>query len=87
MKILALIVVFIWSSISLAQTSGEWTSDDSLKGRAMINTIEQSLDYFYADYSPEGNYDSIIEVLNYEADSVPEFSWLSFCVFVHLLSP
>ena len=46
----------------------------------LISThLEQSLDYFYADYSPEGNYDSIIEVLNYEADSVPEFSDEVYC--------
>ena len=79
MKILTLIVIFIWSSISLAQTNSEWSEDDSLRGKAMINTIEQSLDYFYAEYSPEGNYDSIIEVLNYEADSVPEFSNEVYC--------
>ena len=79
MKSLGLIVVLIWSSTSLAQTSGAWTEDDSLRGKAMINTIEQSLDYFYAEYSPEGNFDSIIEVLNYEADSVPEFSDEVYC--------
>ena len=79
MKNLGYIFIFVWSSISFAQTSGKWTADDSLRGAAMINTIEQSLDYFYADYSPEGNYDSIIEVLKYEADSIPDFSDEIYC--------
>ncbi len=52
---------------------------DSVENARIIRTIEQSLDLFYADYSPEGNYDSIIEVLNYEKDSVPLFSDSVYC--------
>lgn len=79
MKSLRYLIIIVWSSISFAQTSGTLKADDSLGGERMIKTIEQSLDYFYADYSPEGNYDSIIEVLKYEADSVPEFSDEVYC--------
>ena len=79
MKVFGIIVVLFWSGLVLAQPAYSWSKEDSLKGEQMIKTIEQSLDYFYADYSPEGNYDSIIEVLNYESDSVPEFSDEVYC--------
>lgn len=61
------------------QNPYKWTAEDSLKGEAMIKTIEQSLEMFYAEYESEGNYDSIIAVLNYEADQVPEFSDEVYC--------
>ena len=78
MKLGGLILAFIITSGAIAQ-SYNWTKEDSLKGEQIINTIEQSLDLFYAEYSPEGNYDSIIEVLSYEQDSVPTFSDSIYC--------
>lgn len=78
MKVIGLILALIVTGGALAQ-SYNWTKEDSLKGEQLINTIEQSLDLFYAEYSPEGNYDSIIEVLNYEQDSVPAFSDEVYC--------
>ena len=75
MWILALLITgSLW-----AQNPYKWTAEDSLKGEALIKTIEQSLEMFYAEYSPEGNYDSIITALNYEADQVPEFSDEVYC--------
>jgi membrane-bound lytic murein transglycosylase D len=76
-----------WMSIATVLIAGsvwgqnpyKWTAEDSLKGEAMIKTIEQSLEMFYADYASEGNYDSIITALNYEADQVPEFSDAVYC--------
>ena len=79
MKVLGVIIVLIWSSSVFAQPESNWSKEDSLKGEAMIKTIEQSLDYFYAEYSPEGNYDSIIDLLNYEQDSIPEFTDEVYC--------
>lgn len=64
----------------------KWTAADSLKGEAIIRTIEQSLDLFYAEYSPEGNYDSIIEALNYEADAIPEFSDAVYCERLNVMN-
>ena len=79
MKIIGSIIVVFWSGFILSQPAYDWTKEDSLKGLQMINTIEQGLDYFYAESAPSGNYDSIIEVLNYEADSIPEFSDEVYC--------
>lgn len=79
MKVLSTIIAVISLTLSLAQSNGKWTKEDSLKGVALINTIEQSLNMFYAEYSPEGNYDSIIDALNYEQNDIPEFSDEVYC--------
>ena len=79
MKIIGVIIVLFLSGVVLAQPAYNWSKEDSLKGKQMIQTIEQSLDYFYAENSPNDNYDSIIEVLNYEKDSVPTFSDEVYC--------
>jgi membrane-bound lytic murein transglycosylase D len=78
MKVLGAIAVLLMMSNSFAQNAN-WTKEDSLNNNQIINTIEQSLDLFYQEYSPEGNYDSIIAALNYEQDSVPSFSNEVYC--------
>lgn len=80
MKITVTIIVTFCLSLAMAQKpSYNWTKQDSLKGLALINTIEQSLDMFYAEYAENGNYDSIIAALNYEANDIPEFSDAVYC--------
>ncbi|MBL1281266.1 MAG: transglycosylase SLT domain-containing protein [Fluviicola sp.] len=86
MKIIGILIVLLWSVNALAQPAYSWTKEDSLKGEQMIKTIEQSLDYFYAEYSPEGDYDSIIEALNYEKDSIPEFSDEVYCERLEIMN-
>lgn len=58
---------------------GNWTSEDSIKGQRMVETIEQSLRLYYAEESNSENYDSIIAALNYETGEVPEFSDEVYC--------
>ena len=72
------VIVFLLTSLSVFSQEN-MSHQDSLENARVIRTIEQSLDYFYADYSPEGNYDSIIDALNYEQDSVPLFSDSVYC--------
>ncbi len=87
---LLMLMVVGFAGMSLAQPaySGRynWTAEDSLKGEAMIKTIEQSLDMFYAEYAPDGNYDSIIDALNYEPDQVPEFSDDVYCERLNVMN-
>lgn len=85
MKVIGIILAMLMMSSSYAQNYN-WTKEDSLKGEQIINTIEQSLDMFYAEYSPEGNYDSIIAALNYEQDSVPEFSDEIYCERLNVMN-
>lgn len=84
-----LYITILLSTHVIAQdqaTRYNWTKEDSLKGEAMIKTIEQSLDMFYAEYSPEGNYDSIIDALNYEVDEIPEFSDEVYCERLNVMN-
>jgi len=73
---------------SSAQYSGMGNSpkDSSLVGEQMINTIEQSLNLYYAEYSSSGNYDSIIRALNYESTDMPEFSDSVYCERLEVLN-
>lgn len=52
---------------------------DSLKSEAFINTVEQSLQLFLADYANKNEYDSIINALKYEPGQVPQFSDDEYC--------
>ncbi|MDG1146966.1 MAG: transglycosylase SLT domain-containing protein [Crocinitomicaceae bacterium] len=78
MRALGIITLLLMMGNSFAQNS-LLTPEDSIARKQLINTIEQSLDLFYKEYSPEGNYDSIIDALNYEQDSVPSFSNEVYC--------
>jgi len=86
-EIAVCILIFVSGSVFGQHSAGYgWTAKDSLKGEAMIKTIEQSLDMFYAEYSPEGNYDSIIAALNYEQDQIPEFSDSVYCERLNVMN-
>jgi len=52
---------------------------DTLKKDAFINTVDQSLQLFLADYANQNNYDSIINALNYEPGDAPQFSDDIYC--------
>jgi hypothetical protein len=47
---------------------------DSLDPIAFINTVEQSLNLFYADYVNDKRFDSLINALTYESNDVPTFA-------------
>lgn len=85
MRISLAIVSLVISFSSIAQ-DGDWTAEDSLENEALINVIEQSLEMFYADASPDGNYDSIIEALNFETDDVPEYSDEVYCERLNVMN-
>lgn len=79
MKAIGTFIALFCVTLAMAQKPYNWSKEDSLKGAALINTIEQSLDLFYAEYAENGNYDSIIAALNYEQNDIPEFSDAEYC--------
>lgn len=85
MRNLAGIIGILICLNATAQRSA-WTSEDSLKGEALITMIEQSLELFYAEAAPDGNYDSIIEALNFEAEEVPEYSNEVYCERLNVMN-
>lgn len=52
---------------------------DTLNPDPFLNTVAQSLQYFYADYAASTISDSIIIALNYEPETLPEFSDEVYC--------
>lgn len=85
-KRILIIAVVTLSTVALSQPVLKWTPEDSLKGEAMITTIEQSLNYFYAEHSGDSNYDSIIDALNFEADQVPDYSDEVYCERLNVMN-
>lgn len=60
--------------------------DGQPKKESFIETVEQSLNAFYADYKKDHNYDSIMAALNYEANEVPYFSDDEYCARIEELN-
>jgi membrane-bound lytic murein transglycosylase D len=52
---------------------------DSLDPDPFVNTVQQSLNLFYADYANLNKYDSIITALNYSPGQIPTFSDSVIC--------
>lgn len=81
MKDFKLVLLFCLFGLgSFAQTPAHLVRPgDTLKKDAFINTVEQSLQMFLAEYANQNNYDSIINALNYEPGDNPQFSDEVYC--------
>jgi len=88
MKILKLVFLFILSlNIAQAQKAAHLVRpSDTLHKDPFINTVEQSLRLFYADYVNKNEYDSIIKSLNYEPDHIPQFTDEQYCEHLRKLN-
>lgn len=84
-KLLIFSTFILLAISSLAQYSGR-EPKDTLVGDQMINTIEQSLNMYYAEYSNSNNYDSIIAALNYEFTDMPEFDDSVYCARLYVMN-
>ena len=80
MKWSILLVLIASTFLGVAQKPAHLRKpSDSLKGEAFLNTVEQSLKLFYADYTNDLRYDSIISALKYEPGEIPSFSDEQIC--------
>jgi len=80
MKWLISILLFLSSTIVLGQKPAHLVRpSDSLDPDPFVNTVQQSLNLFYADYANSNKYDSIITALNYTPGQVPVFSDSVIC--------
>ena len=64
--------IFLLGQI-FAQLPHSYNKND-LNPIAFINTVEQSLNLFYADYVNDKRFDSLINALTYESNDVPTFA-------------
>ncbi len=74
-----LFLAFLTVNVSFGQQSRNARPSDTLNSEAFINTVQQSLQMFYADYINDTKYDSIINALNYEPGEIPNFSNEEIC--------
>ncbi|MFT6243512.1 MAG: membrane-bound lytic murein transglycosylase D [Salibacteraceae bacterium] len=74
------LVLIIFVGLSLgAFGQPDSTEEDSIRVQRMVETIEQGLRMYCAEQSPNGNYDSIIEALEFESSDVPTYSDEVYC--------
>jgi hypothetical protein len=71
--------LFIANSSFGQKSNGSNRQSDTLNSEAFINTVQQSLQLFYADYINDTKYDSIINTLNYEPGEIPNFTNEEIC--------
>lgn len=76
------VVPFLFLLTTIGFSQGKPTSSklpDSLNPISFINTVEQSLNFFYSDYANQSVYDSIITALKYESVDQPTFTDEVYC--------
>ena len=78
-KLLSLLLIFNALFFFGQRPSHLIKPSDSLNPNAFVNTVQQSLNLFYADYAADLSYDSIINALKYEPNQAPTFSDEIYC--------
>jgi len=77
---LSRVVIFLVVLCSIKLMNAQKISyKDTLNPDPFLNTIAQSLAFFYADYAQSSFSDSIKTALNYEPEVIPEFSDDVYC--------
>jgi membrane-bound lytic murein transglycosylase D len=79
--------VFLFLTVvSLLFTTNTWAQrktplpvKDTLSDQAFIRMLDQSLSLYYDDFTKDGRTDSIIDALNYDAETAPVFTDEVYC--------
>lgn len=80
MKWISFSLLFLLTAVALAQKPAHLVRpSDTLDPDPFVNTVQQSLNLFYADYANSQKYDSIISALNYAPGQIPTFSDSIIC--------
>ncbi len=80
MKWISFSLLFFFSAVAIAQKPAHLVRpSDTLDPDPFVNTVQQSLNLFYADYANSQKYDSIISALNYAPGQIPTFSDSIIC--------
>jgi len=80
MKWISFSLLILLSAVTIAQKPAHLVRpSDTLDPDPFVNTVQQSLNLFYADYANSQKYDSIISALNYSPGQIPTFSDSIIC--------
>ena len=77
--LLLLFIMLLNSSGLLAQRRTKQPVKDTVTGEVFIRIVDQSLSLYYDDFAKGMNYDSIVDALDYEAGTIPNFSDEDYC--------
>ncbi|MNJ89017.1 Membrane-bound lytic murein transglycosylase D precursor [compost metagenome] len=77
--VLLLLFVTLHANQSLAQRKSKPPVKDTVTGEVFIRIVDQSLSLYYSDFAKGMNYDSIVDALDYEAGTVPQFTDEDYC--------
>lgn len=77
--VLSLLLTVGVSSLANAQRRHGKPVIDTVSSDAFVRVVEQSLTLYCQDLSKGANYDSIIDALDYEAGTIPDFSDDVYC--------
>ena len=76
----SLLLLFFTTALAQSQKPAHLVRpSDTLDPIPFVNTVQQSLNLFYADYANTNTYDSIISALNYAQGQIPTFSDSVIC--------
>jgi membrane-bound lytic murein transglycosylase D len=76
----SLLLLFFTTALAQSQKPAHLVRpSDTLDPNPFVNTVQQSLNLFYADYANTNTYDSIISALNYAPGQIPTFSDSVIC--------
>lgn len=79
MRAIKFLLLFVGYCSAQSVVAQKGLYKDTLNPDPFLNTVAQSLHFFYADYAGTTVSDSIIKALNYEPEAVPEFSDEMYC--------
>ena len=74
-----LLLLFVTVFVQAQKPAHLVRPSDSLDPDPFVNTVQQSLKLFYAEYANTNSYDSIITALNYSPGQIPTFSDSVIC--------
>lgn len=87
MRILNFLFLFVCIAPLVGQKSPHLIRpSDTLHKDPFINTVEQSLRLFLAEYTLRNEYDSVVRTLNYEPNQVPQFTDEQYCEHLRKLN-
>ncbi len=77
---LSVLLIFVsFSSLNSQTRTPKPAVKDSISSEAFMRVIDETLNAYYADFANQSNFDSIINALEYEPNTIPQVSDEVYC--------
>lgn len=74
-----LLILVSFSSLNSQTRKPKPAAKDSISSEAFMRVIDETLNAYYADFANQSNFDSIINALEYEPNTIPQVSDDVYC--------